>query len=52
MSTRSVTTPGFLVVQETFMADQNPTEIAAEIDEGYASARRGELMDANAARSS
>jgi hypothetical protein len=30
---------------------QNRAEIAARIDEGYAAAQRGELIDADAARS-
>ena len=36
--------------QEVWLA-RNRTEIAAAIDEGYAAAQRGELMDADAARS-
>jgi Arc/MetJ-type ribon-helix-helix transcriptional regulator len=36
--------------QEAWLA-QNRAEIATKIDEGYAAARRGELIDADAARS-
>jgi Arc/MetJ-type ribon-helix-helix transcriptional regulator len=36
--------------QEAWLA-QNRTEIAARIGEGYAAAQRGELIDADAARS-
>ncbi|MGO9126593.1 MAG: type II toxin-antitoxin system ParD family antitoxin [Terriglobales bacterium] len=36
--------------QEAWLA-QNRTEIAAKIEEGYAAAQRGELIDADAARS-
>lgn len=36
--------------QEVWLA-QNRTEIGTKIDEGYAAAQRGELMDADAARS-
>jgi Arc/MetJ-type ribon-helix-helix transcriptional regulator len=36
--------------QEAWLA-QNRAEIAARIDEGYASAQHGELIDADAARS-
>jgi Arc/MetJ-type ribon-helix-helix transcriptional regulator len=36
--------------QEAWLA-QNRTEIAAKIDEGYAAAQRGELLDPGAVRS-
>jgi Arc/MetJ-type ribon-helix-helix transcriptional regulator len=36
--------------QEVWLA-QNRAEIVSRIDEGYAAARRGELIDADAARS-
>ncbi|HWY55724.1 MAG TPA: hypothetical protein VNZ03_14750 [Terriglobales bacterium] len=36
--------------QEVWLA-QNRAEIGSRIDEGYAAAQRGELMDADAARS-
>lgn len=36
--------------QEVWLA-RNRTEIATRIDEGYAAAQRGELLDADAARS-
>jgi putative addiction module CopG family antidote len=36
--------------QEAWL-DRNRAEIAARIDEGYAAAQRGELLDADAARS-
>jgi antitoxin ParD1/3/4 len=36
--------------QEAWLA-QNRVEIAGKIDEGYAAAQRGELMDADAVRS-
>ena len=39
-----------LLEQETWLA-QNRVEIAAKIDEGYAAAQRGELIEADAVRS-